>query len=500
MNKLINQYLKLRKQLIAMNFINYLISWDSETEAPVGCFELRSEQVSTLSEISYKLLMSKKSKKLIADLYENRDQLSLILRKEITDLYKTLRKKELVPKKEIIAYETLLSKASIIWTKAKLENNYELFKPTLQKIIEYNKRYVKYVETKDLKGYDVLLDEYEEGSNTKFYDEFFALLKQEIVPLVKKINTVKYKYNESFLKNKYDVTKQRKFAEYLMDVMNFDKTKGLMKESEHPFTSGFGTTDVRITNHYYEDLLTSSIFSVIHETGHGLYEQNCNPELDETLLGGGASMAMHESQSRFYENIIGRKYSFWETHYPVLQELFKDELKDTTLDDFYHNANKVECSLIRTEADELTYSLHIMIRYELEKGLISGTISVDELPQKWNEMYENYLGITPQNDSLGVLQDIHWAGGSFGYFPTYALGSAYAAQLYNTMKKEINIDEIIKSKNLKEINEWLKKHVHYYGKTLSPKEIIIKSTKEEFNPKYYIEYLKEKYMSIYNLN
>ena len=285
-----------------------------------------------------------------------------------------------------------------------------------------------------------------------------------------------------------------------MDVMNFDKTKGLMKESEHPFTSGFGTTDVRITNHYYEDLLTSSIFSVIHETGHGLYEQNCNPELDETLLGGGASMAMHESQSRFYENIIGRKYSFWETHYPVLQELFKDELKDTTLDDFYHNVNKVVCSLIRTEADELTYSLHIMIRYELEKGLISGTISVDELPQKWNEMYENYLGITPPNDSLGVLQDIHWAGGSFGYFPTYALGSAYAAQLYNAMKKEINVDEIIKSKNLKEINEWLKKHVHYYGKTLSSKEIIIKSTKEEFNPKYYIEYLKEKYMSIYNLN
>ena len=211
-------------------------------------------------------------------------------------------------------------------------------------------------------------------------------------------------------------------------------------------------------------------------------------------------MAMHESQSRFYENIIGRKYSFWETHYPVLQELFKDELKDTTLDDFYHNVNKVVCSLIRTEADELTYSLHIMIRYELEKGLISGTISVDELPQKWNEMYENYLGITPPNDSLGVLQDIHWAGGSFGYFPTYALGSAYAAQLYNAMKKEINVDEIIKSKNLKEINEWLKKHVHYYGKTLSPKEIIIKSTKEEFNPKYYIEYLKEKYMSIYNLN
>ena len=284
-----------------------------------------------------------------------------------------------------------------------------------------------------------------------------------------------------------------------MDVMCFDKSRGLIKESEHPFTSGYGTSDVRITTHYYEDLLISSIFSCIHELGHATYEQQCNPKLDETLVGGGASMAMHESQSRFYENIVGRSYEFWERHYPKLQSIFKEELKDVSLEDFYKHVNNVECSLIRTEADELTYPLHIMIRYEIEKMLLSDQIKVKDLPTVWNKMVKDYLGIDVPNDTLGVLQDVHWSGGSFGYFPTYAYGSAMSAQLYNAMSKDFNIDEALKEGTTEKINNWLKENVHQFGGSLLPNDILLKATNEAFNPNYYVNYLKEKYTKIYNI-
>ena len=305
----------------------------------------------------------------------------------------------------------------------------------------FNKKYVKYLETKELKGYDVLLDIYEEGMTKEKYDKFFSLLKAEIVPLVHKINSLK-PLEVSFKDKLFDINKQKEFANYLMDVMCFDKSRGLMKESEHPFTSGYGTTDVRITNHYYEDLLISSIFSCIHELGHATYEQQSNPDLDSTLLGGGASMAMHESQSRFYENIVGRSYEFWVRHYPKLKSIFSEELKDVTLDEFYKYINNVECSLIRTEADELTYPLHIMVRYEIEKLIIESDVDVCELPSIWNKLYKEYLGIDVPSDKEGILQDVHWAGGSFGYFPTYALGSAYGAQMLDAMKKDLDFEKV----------------------------------------------------------
>ena len=495
----INKYLELRKKIQAFNFAMYLIGWDSETEAPIGCFEERSKQIGVLSQMSYDILMCDENVNLIKDLYAHVDELDHNLQVEIKNMYKNIMKKLLVPSHELIAFDILLSKASPIWAKAKETNNYELFKPVLKEIIDFNKKYVEYVKTDERSGYDVLLDEYEDGSSMAFYDEFFNELRKEIVPLVKKINEAGYHYNEEILTKKFNINKQKELASYLMDVMCFDKTKGLIKESVHPFTSGFGNSDVRITTHYYEDLLSSSIFSVIHEGGHATYELQCADELNDTLIGGGSTMAMHESQSRFYENIVGRSYEFWERHYPVLKDMFKEELANTSLEDFYHHVNKVECSLIRTEADELTYPLHIMVRYEIEKAIFNNEISVDELPKKWNELYKEYLGIDVPNDSLGVLQDIHWAGGSFGYFPTYALGSAYAAQLLYAMKKDINFEEVVKQDNLSIINNWLKEHIHKYGGSMKPNELLLSSTNEPFNPKYYVKYLKDKYTKIYQL-
>lgn len=498
LNNIISKYKEYRTQMQALGYANYLISWDSETEAPVGCLEERSKQVGVLSEMSYKLERSEEYINIVNILFENLDSLDEVLKVEIKKVHKNLMQTLKIPMNELVEYSILISKAQNIWAEAKVNSDYKKFEATLNEIIVFNKKMTKYLETDTLKGYDVLLDQFEEGMTKEAYDKFFDLLKEEIVPLVAKINKKKIS-TPSWTKQLFDIRKQKKFADYLMDVMCFDKTKGLMKESEHPFTSGYGTTDVRVTNHYYEDSLISSIFSAIHELGHGTYEQQCNPKLDDTLVGGGTSMAMHESQSRFYENVVGRSFEFWQRHFPVLKDIFKDELKDVSVEEFYKYVNFVECSLIRTEADELTYPLHIMVRYEMEKMIVESDVDVKMLPSIWNNLYKEYLGIDVPNDKMGILQDVHWAGGMFGYFPTYALGSAYGAQLLSSMRKDLNFEEEVGKENLKEINNWLKKYIHTYGGLKTPKELLVLSTGEEFNPKYYIEYLKNKFSKIYEL-
>lgn len=498
LSKVINTYIDYRSKMQALGYASYIISWDSETEAPVGCLEERSKQVGVLSEMSYKLERSDEYIETVKTLFAHLNELDDVLKVEIKKVHKNLMESLKIPMEELVEYSILISKAQSIWADAKVNNDYNKFAPTLDEIIKFNKRYVKYLETEKLSGYNVLLDMYEEGMTKESYDKFFSLLKEEIVPLVHKINSLP-KVECSFKDQLFDINKQKEFANYLMDVMCFDKSRGLMKESEHPFTSGFGTSDVRITNHYYEDLLISSIFSCIHELGHATYEQQCNPLLDSTLVGGGTSMAMHESQSRFYENIVGRSYEFWVRHYPKLKSIFSDELKDVTLDEFYKHINNVECSLIRTEADELTYPLHIMVRYEIEKLIIESDIDVYELPKLWNKLYKEYLGIDVPNDKQGILQDVHWAGGSFGYFPTYALGSAYGAQLLDAMKKDLDFEKVIGEENLKVINEWLKNKIHIYGATKTPDELMNIATGKSFDASYFVEYLKNKFSKLYNL-
>lgn len=495
----ISKYKEYREKIVAFEFAMYMISWDSETIAPTGCFEERGNQVGVLSKMSLEFSHSDEYINIVKDLYDNSNKLDKLLRIEIKKVYKDIMRELKVPVDELVAYSTLSEKAYMVWMKAKLNNDYDSFAPILKQIIDFNKKLITYYSTDTLKGYDVLLDLYEEGMTVEKYDEFFNLLKKELVPLVKKISNLNIKKPE-WVDKKFSVEKQKEFARYIMDVMCFNQECGIMAESEHPFTSGFKTTDVRVTNHYYENMVLSSVFSIIHELGHATYEQQCDPILNDTLLFGGTTMAMHESQSRFYENIIGRSYPFWQRHYKKLKSIFKKELKDVSLDEFYKFVNYCECSLIRTEADELTYPLHIMVRYELEKKIFSQDIDVADLPKMWNDLYKEYLGIDVPTNTLGILQDVHWAGGSFGYFPTYALGSAYGAQLLNTMKKEFDVDKYFGAKNLSKVNAWLKKNVHKYGQTKTPKEILLLATKEEFNPKYYVEYLKDKFTKIYNLD
>lgn len=492
MEKALEFYKKQRRKIIMFNYLGFLVSWDMETDAAENSIMADSEQVAVMSEMNYQLTTDPQFENAVETLYNSRDKLDDVMRHEIEVMYKDVQGTKKIPQEEYAAYSELTSKAYPVYVKAKTENNFELFRPYLEKIVDYCRKQTKWLAAEQLQGYDVLLDMYEPHYNQAKYDKFFNALRERLVPFVKQATATPY-VTPAWAKQTFDVDKQREFCEYLRDVMCFDKSRGIMKQSEHPFTSGFGTDDVRITNHYYPDSLVSSIFSAIHETGHALYEQQCDTSLNSTLSGGGASLGMHESQSRFYENLIGRSRAFWTVHYPKLQQLFAAELANVTLDEFVAYINSAQRSLIRTEADELTYPLHVMLRYEIEKKVIAGKLEVKDLPKYWKDKFTEYFGITPPNDTTGVLQDVHWAYGNFGYFPTYALGSAIASQLYHHMNKDFDVEASLKDGTTAKVNAWLKEHVHKYGSSMYPDEILRLATGEDFNPDYYIDYLINKY-------
>ncbi len=490
------EFRDLNKKIKAYNYAMNIVGWDSNTEAPRGSFPRRAEMMGVLSAELFRLQTGEKSVQLIYELFAKKDQLDPLTRREVEKAKKNIDKVIKIPENEYVEFEKLIQLSQSVWEEAKETENYDLFKPNLKAIIDYTKKFVSYYEIDDL-PYNILLDEYEEGMSMKEYDQFFDVLRTELVPFVKTVIAAKKPENDAFMTAFFDKKRQEEFCDYLIDVFAFNRKFGLMKKSVHPFTWDTSPEDVRFTTRYLENYMFSSIFAAIHELGHATYEQQIDTVYDDTLLNGGTSMGIHESQSRFFENIIGRSYAFWEKHYPKLQSIFKEELKDVSLEDFFRAANKVEASFIRVEADELTYPMHIMLRYDLEKELIAGTLTVDELPTKWDDLMDSYLGIRPEKISDGVLQDVHWSGGMIGYFPTYVLGSAYSAQFYYTMKKELDIDQLIKEGRIKDINEWLKNKIHQFGSSKSPKELLLEVTNEPFNPMYYVKYLKEKYTDIF---
>lgn len=492
----INRFKEILMKQKAYLYVLTVTGWDSNTEAPRGAFARRAEMLGVISGELFKLRTSEEYQEVVNSLFESLDELDDITKREIKKAKKDLDKIIKIPQNEFVEYQKLINLSQKVWEDAKENDDFDAFKGNLEKIVAFNKKFIEYYEIDD-HPYNVLLDEYEDGMSMKEYDNFFNTLKEDLVPFVKEVLNSGKVLNDAFITDFYPREKQKEFAEYLIDVLAFNRDNGLMKESVHPFTWNTHSTDVRFTTRYLENFMFSSIFAAIHELGHATYEQQIDPKWDNTYLNGGTSMGIHESQSRFYENIIGRSIEFWEVHYPKLLEIFPKQLKNVSLDDFYRGVNKVEASFIRVEADELTYSLHIMIRYEIERMLISGEIDVKDLPKIWNDKMVEYLGIEPKNDAEGVLQDVHWSVGMFGYFPTYALGSAYSAQFYYAMKKEIDIEGVVKSNDIKIINNWLKEKIHQYGGSKTPKELLLEVTKEEFNPKYYIKFLKEKYGKLY---
>ncbi len=486
----------IQKKMYAFGSASSALYLDSVTVAPKDTAEGRGVALSILAGEEHKLMTSPELAEALACLEEHKDQLDQIQARQVEELGRSVRKLTRIPAQEYMAYAQLTNEASDVWHKAKETSDFALFQPCLEKLVAFNRKFAGYYDP-DKAPYDALLDNYERGLNTTYLDRFFDVLRQRLVPLIRAVGQ-KPQPDVSFLHKHYPAQQQRQFSDYLMEVMGLDRAHCTIGETEHPFTLEFNNKDVRITTNYRENDVSGSMYSVIHEGGHALYERGVCDEVQYTCLAGGASMSVHESQSRFYENIIGRSRPFIEAIYPKVQRFFPQQLAGVTAEQFWRAVNMAQPSLIRTEADELTYCLHVMIRYEIEKQLIGGTLEVKDVPGVWNSMYKEYLGVDVPDDKHGCLQDSHWSGGSFGYFPSYALGSAYGAQMLANMEKDIDVWGPVGRGDLSQVTGWLREKIHKYGSILTPDQVIANAC-GEFDPTYYTDYLTKKYSALYGL-
>lgn len=494
----INELKEYLKNLEYLNSSIALIQWDSLVNMPSKAVQYRSEMLGYLSGESYKLSTSNKIKE-FAEYFKKFKDIDEVTKATIENIEREYNKTKKIPEEEYKAYVMAASQSGAAWEEAKSKGDFNIFKPHLKKMVEFNKKFAEYWGYGENR-YNALLDIYEPGITTEKLDIVFGELRDALVDLLGKIESSDVKPDTAFFKKKFTKEQQEAFSKLVLKNMGYDyEQTGRIDESTHPFTTNFGNKDVRITTHYYENDFRSALFSCIHEGGHGIYEQDIPDGLQGTLLATGASMGVHESQSRFYENIIAKSKEFWKYYYPIAENKFP-QFKGVSFEEFYKSINFVEPSLIRTEADELTYSIHIIIRYEIEKMLINNDLDVEDVPKVWNEKYSEYLGVEPKNNAEGVLQDMHWSDGSFGYFPSYALGNLYGAQFLNKMKKDIpNLYEEIFKGNLSIIHDWLKNNIHKYGAVYKPNELIKKVTGQELSAKYFIDYLNKKFKDIYNL-
>ncbi|WP_240689350.1 carboxypeptidase M32 [Ammoniphilus sp. YIM 78166] len=494
-------YKELEQRICHLNSISSLVHWDMETTSPKLGLPYMSEAVGTLALEIFRLTTSDEMKEYLGILtaqgtYEQLDQATQASLREAKRQYDQTKK---IPEALYKEYSILTANAQRIWQEAKAKNEFSLFEPSLQRIIEINREFANYYGYEE-HPYDALLDQFEPGYTVKVLDELFNNLRTKTLDLLHRIQQSSYRPETGFLSKTYPKAKQKEFCQSLLHKLGYQTDAGLLAESAHPFATGISLQNVRITTNYHEDDIRSAVTSVIHELGHAVYEQNILKEYEGTFVRDGASMGIHESQSRFFENMIGRSEAFWQHLYPALQEQFPDELGSVSMEQFQRSLNIVEPSLIRIEADELTYNLHIMLRYELEKAMMAGELNAKDLPQAWNQKVEEYLGLVPPTDTVGVLQDIHWCF-AIGYFPSYTLGNLYSAQLYQKVRKEFpHFDQLVVEGNLQPILDWLHTHIHQHGKLYTPSELIERATGEKLNAEYLVRYFDDKFTRIYHLS
>jgi carboxypeptidase Taq len=491
------------KDTMVLGTAQGILHWDMETMMPPKAVEQRSEQLALLSRIHHKLGTDPKIGKLLTTI-QTSPQHAKMEQAEKRNIYlinKTYREQTALPEK--LVGELAMQEALTVntWKKAKAKKDFNLYKADLQKLYELSLQaaeiLMKVKETKT--PYEALIDNFEPKMSADTITETFNRLLAGLKPLIAKIEDSK-KPATDFLKQAVPIEEQRKITQLITQTLGYDTASpsavGRVDETEHPFTSGY-YEDVRITTHYYPNDFASALFSTLHESGHAIYEQNINPQWVYQSIGSPCSYGIHESQSRFYENIIGRSREFWTSFLPKLKHL-APSLAKLQLNGFVKAINKVECSKVRIEADEVTYSIHIIIRFELERDLFAGKIKIDELPQVWNQKYKEYLGVEIQNDSEGVMQDTHWASGLYGYFPSYALGNIYDGQILAAITRT-NPDwrsEVAAGK-LANVNSWLKTNIHSKGDLTDPEELIKQATGTNLDSKPFIAYLNEKYSRIY---
>ncbi len=491
---------QLREHLATIRDLNHaagLLSWDQRTQMPRGGASTRAEQLATISRVSHELFTSEKTLKLldainVADLPPDSDEARLISHTR----YNYERSTKL-PAEFIAKQSRVRALAGNVWEDARAKSDFAMFKPHLETIVDMVR------EQADLLGYDehpydALLNSYERGLTTNQAIALFDELKAGTVPLALKIAAMGDDGRDAPLHGNYPEALQEEFGKKVTVRYGYDWNRGRQDRSTHPFCTNFGRNDVRITTRFNPNWISPALFGTLHETGHALYEQNIKPELNRTPLGRGTSLGVHESQSRMWENIVGRSRPFWEFFYGDLQATFPEPLANVDLEKFYRAVNTVKPSLIRVEADELTYNLHILLRMELEIALLEGKLQVADLPEAWNAKMQTYLGITPANDAEGVLQDIHWSGMMFGYFPTYTIGNVLSVQLFDTaVAKHPEIWDEMRRGEFGTLLGWMRENILQHGSKFLPNELIKRATGRPMDAAPYVKYLQTKFGELY---
>ncbi len=476
-----------------------LLGWDQQTYMPPGGAEARGNQLATLGRLAHERLTSPELGRLIDELKPyaaglNPDSDDARLVKVTAHNYDKATR---IPSQHVVEFAQATTLGQQAWVEARQKSDFSAFQPYLEKIVALRQEYASFFPNLD-HPYDALLDDFEPGMKTAEIIAIFDGLRPKQVELIKAI-AARPQVDDSFLHQTFDEKKQWDFGVEVITRFGYDWKRGRQDKAAHPFTTGFSINDVRITTRVDPNFLGQLLFSTMHECGHGLYGLGAAPELERTGLEDGASLAVHESQSRMWENLVGRSLPMWEHFYPRLQEIFP-QLAEVSLEKFYKGINKVQPSFIRTEADEATYNLHIMLRLDIEIALLGGKVAVKDLPALWNAKMEEYLGITPSNDTVGVLQDIHWSGGMIGYFPTYALGNLISAQLWEKINQDIpDLTEQIRAGKFETLLAWLREKIHRHGAKFEPQELVQKVTGSRIDPAAYIRYLTRKYGEIYGL-
>ena len=491
------QFIELSRELRDIEQAQSLLSWDQETYMPPKGAALRARSCGALAGIAHEKLTAPRLVGIVAELTDRG-----LEGDEAVNLRELKRQQDRalkIPRQLVVELTETQSLAHEAWVDARSNSEFATFEPWLIKILDLQRRVAHAVGFEGAM-YNAFLDEYEPYARTEELTPVLEDLRRRLVPLVEKILAIESRPAKGILDSAFPIAQQEAFGRQVLDAMGFDGEAGRLDISVHPFCSSISRHDVRLTTRYREDQLTGSIFGTIHECGHGLYEQGLPEDAEGTPLGESVSLGIHESQSRMWENMVGRSREFWVHFLPVLTEHFPEQLSDVDVDAFYAAVNQVEASPIRVEADEITYNLHILLRFELEQGLVDGSIDVSDLPGLWMEKMEAYLGFRPENDALGVLQDPHWSFGLIGYFPTYTLGNLYAAQFFHRAQEEMpDLMAGVSSGNLGDLREWLRSRIHARGMRLTAAELVEEVTGEPLNVDYLMGYLEGKFEALYGL-
>lgn len=478
-----------------------VLGWDQEVHMPPGGSNARAEQLATLSSLAHEMFTSEETGRLleaaeaeVASLDYDSDDASLVrvTRREYDKMTK-------IPTSLVAELSKATSKGFVAWRQAREDNDYPHFRPHLREILDINRQIADILGYEE-HPYDALLSFYEPGVKTSEVTRLFDDLKAGLVPLLRAIVERGQPVDDAFFGQDYDTGRQWDLTLVILRDMGYDFSRGRQDKAPHPFTTNFSCDDVRVTTRLLKNRPQSALFSSAHEGGHALYEQGIPQKFERTMLSGGATLGLHESQSRLWENMVGRSRSFWQHYLPIMRAFYPEQLAGIPLEQFYRAINKVQPDFIRVEADEATYNMHVFIRFDLEQSLVSGSLQVEDVPDAWNAKYKEYLGITPRNDAEGCLQDVHWAHGTIGYFPTYTLGNLISAQLYRRAKQDLpGLEAGFAEGNLRPLLGWLREHVHVHGAKFTAAELVERELGEEISAQPLLDYMRERYTEIYEL-